>query len=101
MELALDRLLLDENSDAIIATTPSATVVYWNRGAEATCGYAGDKAIGRRPPALIANVPDVREIEGTGLGLHLSHLPAGRLGLRITFETRYGGSSFTAHLRDA
>jgi PAS domain S-box-containing protein len=48
MELALDRLLLDENPDAVIITTASGTVVHWSRGAERMYGYTADETMQRR-----------------------------------------------------
>lgn len=39
--------LLEESPDAIFVTTSEGTVVYWNRGAEATFGYSSGEAIGR------------------------------------------------------
>ncbi|MET0231003.1 MAG: PAS domain S-box protein [Rhodanobacteraceae bacterium] len=63
MDSAFDRLLLDENPDAIIMTTPSTVVVYWNRGAEAMYGYARDEAVGRRLPDLIVTGITECEVE--------------------------------------
>ncbi len=43
--------------------------------------------------------PDIRETEGTGLGLHLSQKLAGLLGGRISFTSEYGaGSTFVLDL---
>ena len=48
MEAALDRLLLDENPDAVIITTASGNVVHWSRGAERMYGYVSDEVVHRR-----------------------------------------------------
>jgi PAS domain S-box-containing protein len=53
MEVPLDRLLLDENPDAVIVTTPDTVVVHWNRGAEAMYGFTPAETIGRCLPELI------------------------------------------------
>jgi protein-histidine pros-kinase len=53
MEAAFDRLLLDENPDAVIITTASGTVVHWNRGAERMYGYAAAEVLQRRLADLI------------------------------------------------
>ena len=50
MRAAFDRLLLDENPDAVIVTTPDGNVACWNKGAEAMYGYAEAEAL-RRPLA--------------------------------------------------
>ncbi|HKE49655.1 MAG TPA: PAS domain S-box protein [Rhodanobacteraceae bacterium] len=50
---AIERLLLDENPDAVIVLTPRSEVVHWNPGAEAMYGYTAAEAIGRRLPELI------------------------------------------------
>ena len=65
MTHTFDRLLLDENPDAVIVTTPDTIVVHWNRGAEAIYGYTPDEAIGRRLPDLI--VPEMTQSEITRL----------------------------------
>jgi len=48
MEVDLDRLLLDENPDAVVVTTASGIVVHWSRGAERMYGYASDEVVQRR-----------------------------------------------------
>jgi protein-histidine pros-kinase len=48
MEAALDRLLLDENPDAVVITTASGTVVHWSRGAERMYGYTSEEVVSRR-----------------------------------------------------
>ena len=53
MEAALDRLLLDENPDAIIITTASGTVVHWSRGAERMYGYEAAEVLQRRLADII------------------------------------------------
>ena len=53
MELALDRLLLDENPDAVIITTASGTVVHWSRGAERMYGYTAAETMQRRLADII------------------------------------------------
>jgi protein-histidine pros-kinase len=63
MDSAFDRLLLDENPDAIIVTTPSTMVVYWNRGAESMYGYTREEALGRRLPDLIVTGITESEVE--------------------------------------
>src|SRR5690348_16303881 len=53
MEAALDRLLLDENPDAVIITTASGTVVHWSRGAERMYGYEPAEVLQRRLSDLL------------------------------------------------
>jgi PAS domain S-box-containing protein len=59
MDAAFHRLLLDENPDAVIVTTPDGNIVSWNRGAEAMYGFAEAEVLGQLlrqvivPPAHI------------------------------------------------
>jgi protein-histidine pros-kinase len=53
MEAALDRLLLDENPDAVIITTAAGIVVHWSRGAERMYGYSAAEVLQRRLADLI------------------------------------------------
>jgi PAS domain S-box-containing protein len=47
MDLAFDRLVLDENPDAVIVTTPAGDVIRWSKGAEAMYGFAKAEVLGR------------------------------------------------------
>jgi PAS domain S-box-containing protein len=46
-------LLLDESPDAVIATTPEGTVLFWSKGAEAIFGYLSGETLGRDIDGLI------------------------------------------------
>jgi PAS domain S-box-containing protein len=60
-EIDFDRLLIDETSDALIATAADGKVLYWNHGAETTFGYGRDEAVGRSLNELV--VPADRQDE--------------------------------------
>lgn len=45
--------LLNESSDAVIATTTTGDVIFWNRGAEDMFGYNSDEAAGASVESLI------------------------------------------------
>jgi PAS domain S-box-containing protein len=47
MNATFDRLLLDENPDAVIVTTPAGDVVCWNKGAESMFGFDDVEVLGR------------------------------------------------------
>jgi len=64
----LDKLLLDESPDAIIATTPDGRVSYWTRGAESVFGFSSGEAMGKFLHDLI--VPPERMEEER----HIQHL---------------------------
>ena len=93
MDSAFDRLLLDENPDAIIVTTPSTMVVYWNRGAESMYGYSRDEALGRRLPDLIVTGITESEVERLVEGAIRAGYVTGE-GVR----RRKDGSTFPVHL---
>jgi protein-histidine pros-kinase len=57
----IERLLLDELSDAVIATSVEGVVQYWNNGAESVFGYSAAEAVGQHLHELI--VPDDRQQE--------------------------------------
>ena len=54
----LTQLLFDESPDALIGLSGDGTVLFWNRGAEGTFGYAAEEAIGKSIYALV--VPEDR-----------------------------------------
>jgi PAS domain S-box-containing protein len=56
MKLMVDQLLLDQNPDAVITTTPTGDVMYWNNGAKSNSGFARSKMIGQSPNNSI--IPD-------------------------------------------
>lgn len=45
--------LLNESSDAVIATTTTGDVIFWNKGAEDVFGYASEDAVGSNIESLI------------------------------------------------
>jgi PAS domain S-box-containing protein len=49
----LEKLLLDESHDALVAVTPEGSVVSWNRGAHVMFGYTEDEVVGRSIDELI------------------------------------------------
>jgi PAS domain S-box-containing protein len=49
MMSTFDQLLLDQNPDAMIITTPTGGVMYWNNGAKSTSGFARSKMLGQSP----------------------------------------------------
>lgn len=61
MKSTLDQRLLDQNPDAVIITTPTGDVVYWNHGAESIFGFTQTEALGRSLQSLI--VPEDRLVE--------------------------------------
>jgi PAS domain S-box-containing protein len=61
MNSTFDRLLLDENPDAVMITTPSGEVVYWNNGAESIFGFPRALAVGHAVDTL--HVPADRRDE--------------------------------------
>ena len=56
MNVDLDKLVLDENPDAVVLTTPSGKVLRWNHGAELIFGHSAVEAVGSQLADLI--VPD-------------------------------------------
>ena len=79
MKTDFDRLLLDENPDALIVTTPEGIVVHWNKEAEAVFGFTPAEAVGRRvndlivPPAPLAEEhKSLREASETGFSTYES-----------------------------
>jgi PAS domain S-box-containing protein len=40
MNSTFDRVLLDRSPDAVILTTPTGEVIYWNNGEESIFGFA-------------------------------------------------------------
>jgi len=53
MNTDLARQLIDETPDAIIATTPEGSVIFWNKGAGSMFGYTSAEAEGRSVSDLI------------------------------------------------
>lgn len=61
MNTAFPARVLNECSDAVIATTISGEVTFWNRGAEGIFGYTAEEAMGRDAAALIVPTDRLRE----------------------------------------
>src|SRR6058998_1291398 len=53
MKTDFHKLLVEETSDALIATSADGTVLHWSRGAETTFGYASEETVGRSLNELI------------------------------------------------
>lgn len=58
MKTDFSHLLLDENPDAVVVTSPDGKIVYWNKGAETMFGYASAEACGHSVSEMI--VPEDR-----------------------------------------
>ena len=63
MQAVLERLLLEESPDAIIATTSDGRTLFWGRGAESIFGYTGAEAVGRFVQNLIVPEDGLQEAE--------------------------------------
>ena len=57
-DLRFHKRLLDAAGDAVIATRPDGTVIYWSRSAVALYGWEADDVLGR-------NIVDVAPIEAS------------------------------------
>jgi PAS domain S-box-containing protein len=58
-------MLLEESPDAVIATSPENTVLYWNKAAEAIFGYSSEEMLGRTLYETIVppeNVPEEQQL---------------------------------------
>ena len=53
--------LLNESSDAVIATTTNGEVIYWSKGAENIFGFGSDEAVGRGVEQLIVPPDRIEE----------------------------------------
>ncbi|HXN16149.1 MAG TPA: PAS domain S-box protein [Usitatibacter sp.] len=54
-------LLLDDSSDAIIATTREGKILFWSRGAETVFGFRSDEVIGRTNQETIVPADRIAE----------------------------------------
>ncbi len=84
-----ERLILNENPDAVVITTTSGEIVHWSPAAVAMFGYSRELASGQRLQELIAPA-DLREAAGQRLAAALDTGAA-------TYEAvhwRQGGSLF-------
>jgi protein-histidine pros-kinase len=61
VDTTFDRLLLDENPDAVIVTRPTGEVVCWNRGAEAMFGFAPHEVLERKLSDVIVPGDHLRD----------------------------------------
>jgi PAS domain S-box-containing protein len=61
MDSGLTKRLVEENPDAVVATTWEGKIIYWNSGAEAIFGYRSEEALGRTLDELI--IPEKRTEE--------------------------------------
>jgi PAS domain S-box-containing protein len=61
MPVALEKLLLDDAPEAIVASTEDGTIVFWNRAAEALFGHARAAALGRNLEDLVVPAERVAE----------------------------------------
>src|SRR5438094_4879032 len=75
----LGGLLVETSPDALIATAPDGTVLFWSAGAEATLGYTKEEAIGHLlhdlvvPPDLVEESRKAtREASESGLTVYES-----------------------------
>ncbi len=53
MKRTFDDLLLSENPDAVVVTTPNGVVVFWSKSAHAVFGYTSAEAVGQRLDDLV------------------------------------------------
>jgi PAS domain S-box-containing protein len=60
--LNFTEILVDESPDALIAMTVDGTVLFWNKGAERTYGYARDEATGHILNDLIVPQDRLEEV---------------------------------------
>jgi protein-histidine pros-kinase len=56
MNVDLGQLVIDENPDGVVLTTPAGEVLFWNNGAQTIFGLSSEEAVGRHLATLI--VPD-------------------------------------------
>ncbi|GAC1314754.1 MAG: hypothetical protein NVSMB2_04700 [Chloroflexota bacterium] len=88
--------LLDAVDQAIIATRPDGTVLYWNGAAERMYGWTASEAVGQNISRLVIAPTDV----ATGIGI-MDQLRRGETWSGEFPVRRRDGSEFTALVTDA
>lgn len=68
-------MVVDAATDALIAVTPDAQILFWNGAAELMFGYGAEEAIGRFLPDLIV-APEMREAERQRIASAATERPA-------------------------
>jgi PAS domain S-box-containing protein len=88
--------LLDAVHEAVIATDPSGTVLYWNRFAEGLYGWPAEEAIGRNILELTPADEVLGDAEDAMARVQQGEAWSGDITLR-----RRDGSTFIGHVSDA
>jgi diguanylate cyclase (GGDEF)-like protein/PAS domain S-box-containing protein len=87
--------LLDAAGQAIIATSVSGAIIYWNRAAEQHCGWSAEEALGRNLLQLVSTPGMVEVAEHTA-----AELTAGRTWTGDFRVRRRDGTTFPAFVTD-
>jgi PAS domain S-box-containing protein len=88
--------LLDAVHEAVIATDPAGTVLYWNRFAEGLYGWPAEEAVGRNILELTPADEVILDAEEAMARLRRGEPWSGDINLR-----RRDGSTFVGHVSDA
>ena len=92
-DLRFHKRLLDAVGDAVIATRPDGTVLYWNRSAQALYGWSAEEVVGRN--VLRIAIPEGARTEGDAI---LRLLRGGNAWNGDLPLQRKDGSTFLAHV---
>ncbi len=82
--------IVECSEDAIVANTPTGTILTWNRSAQALLGYSAEEAIGRNVAMLIAPehrhkvAPFLEQVLKTKGGCHREDVLVRKDGRRVT-----------------
>ena len=90
MRVTFERISVEQNPDAVILTTPSGEIAYWNPGAEAVFGFSSAEAIGQSLPLML--VPQSRRDEDARL--REETIRAGSAGCETILRRKDGASIY-------
>jgi PAS domain S-box-containing protein len=95
-EIRFHKTLLDAVGEAVVATSPDGSIIYWNRSAEKLFGWPAEQALGRN---VLAVAPDERAVaEGEAI---MERLRRGETWSGVfNLRDRHGGT-FPAHVTNA